>query len=915
MSDPKLSKSFRDAMKAPIGSTMRKTAGSTFSIMSKVKGVHNAQGGYYNGQGGMFGDAINGMSNFIGGITGTNTQPSSPATKPSNPGNMTIFPAAPAFKKVVPPPVGGYPGTVPITSTTTPTYTPPVKTNLFDIKVNAIPKPQSGVLPGTTLLATSTVPVAKTPVVAPISTYKPGAIAQGLDWITQKAVPNAAKYIGAGAAGIAGGLQYVVQNGLQKAGDVGNYLFGEDTSTPEVISPIDFKDTAGGKVVKKIADNINKTNTTQPITTTGTIEDFNNIRNALKIPGAVSEVPGGVSGSTITETKKTDSSGLTTGHWNAWNPSDTTVGDTASNGAITNISSNINTNSDGAKNMLTTSGVNSGGQKTSGYGGEIVPSISSKVVDNLTPDEKKALFTAQAAREGSTLPGNPWGIKLGGLTKHWVDEGLAKINPNKAKDGGQFLIFKDEATANAARDEMLFGGKSIYTGKTVDAAMKLWSNYKIEDGTTSSLTTSSVPGATSYKSVQDAVAQGVGAQNYAISTAKSEMPGGSLINAYNELEAKKRKEYGLEEKELALSEAKTNAKNLMPALQDYIRGKDEYLKDIDSMINKTELSRKDLDMGNPAVKNSYNNYLAYLYRLKGKQTARYGTYLDSAKADAEYDIAKLESDFTTAQNHYNTDMTKVGGLLQSDYNDRVLELTNLYTSLQDAPTRLINQETLALQHQANLKAMLGAGADSTDAANPKLGEDKAKFIKEISYTSGNEDGALDPSKFTNTGLAGFIYDKQNIEQTDGRAAAYAIMATMNKGLQLAGADNSALLSSYSKMIDDLEKSSTAGSIFAEGLRANLVAQTKENTYSSLKANISGAKKAIDNLIKKNPDVSTWKKDYPILPGMVMDMLYSKIQEAIAADPSIKANPTKLIDILFGGTDDANINAVSNLIYG
>lgn len=68
---------------------------------------------------------------------------------------------------------------------------------------------------------------------------------------------------------------------------------------------------------------------------------------------------------------------------------------------------------------------------------------------------------------------NPYNIKYGPATKHWVDEGLATVG-EKAQDGGQFMKFQDAQVGERAGRELLQGPG--YRDLTVDAALKRWSN-------------------------------------------------------------------------------------------------------------------------------------------------------------------------------------------------------------------------------------------------------------------------------------------------------------------------------------------------------------------------------------------------------------------------------------------------------
>ena len=92
MSNPKLARTFKEAMNAPIGSTKRDQAKSILSIMRKVGGdTFGNSTGISDGQGGLFN--IQPM---------TTSAPSTPTpTIPYAPdySNLMVFPAAPALKK------------------------------------------------------------------------------------------------------------------------------------------------------------------------------------------------------------------------------------------------------------------------------------------------------------------------------------------------------------------------------------------------------------------------------------------------------------------------------------------------------------------------------------------------------------------------------------------------------------------------------------------------------------------------------------------------------------------------------------------------------------------------------------------------------------------------------------------------
>lgn len=68
---------------------------------------------------------------------------------------------------------------------------------------------------------------------------------------------------------------------------------------------------------------------------------------------------------------------------------------------------------------------------------------------------------------------NPLNIKQGRATQKWVDQGVA-VPGDEAQDGGRFLKFQSPSQGVQAAQDLLTG--PTYSGLSVDAALKKWSN-------------------------------------------------------------------------------------------------------------------------------------------------------------------------------------------------------------------------------------------------------------------------------------------------------------------------------------------------------------------------------------------------------------------------------------------------------
>lgn len=124
MSDPKLSKEFRDAMNAPIGSTLRSNAKPLFSILNKVKGIRDGQGGPFD-------------------------QPISTPVNQSSPNysNMYVFPSPSPIKKDLNTRITDFMGLPEYKTPVVPKKEPKVYPNIFEGFSNIFKVPEQYKLP------------------------------------------------------------------------------------------------------------------------------------------------------------------------------------------------------------------------------------------------------------------------------------------------------------------------------------------------------------------------------------------------------------------------------------------------------------------------------------------------------------------------------------------------------------------------------------------------------------------------------------------------------------------------------------------------------------------------------------------------------------------------------------------------
>ena len=223
--------------------------------------------------------------------------------------------------------------------------------------------------------------------------------------------------------------------------------------------------------------------------------------------------------------------------------------------------------------------------------------------------------------------------------------------------------------------------KSVLGTKTTETTeMPEGQNFSINDNGDIDYTDSSGQTSTIPKSLQDqypglfeAVQAGIGAKtwSYQIMSDKEKMKqlfpgmpedsfpvGASLARNLDSLEATLKKQFNVDGYLDALNQKKATSLDFTKDVTGYITARDEYLADVDKLIDKTHTSMLGMDMGNPEVAKRMNNYNNYLYVLKGRQTKRYGDWLKTS-------IDDFNNELTFAQNQYDSAYAKFSDMYKT----------------------------------------------------------------------------------------------------------------------------------------------------------------------------------------------------------------------------------------------------------
>ena len=228
------------------------------------------------------------------------------------------------------------------------------------------------------------------------------------------------------------------------------------------------------------------------------------------------------------------------------------------------------------------------------------------------------------------------------------------------------------------------------------------------------------------------------------------LPEGLLSEQLNDLRNSLDKKHKIEDQLDNLFKLQQRDLTIEDDFKSYIRGKDEYLGDIDGLLDGAETKIAQMDTSNPYVAQRMQMYVNYLTILQGRQNKRYIDFLDSG-------IQKHKNDIDSATNIYdrsiaqaNKEYTEIGTVTVESYNMMKTMLEDIYNNIESREDRQIKLEEYetkkydtsldqiykVLRNQKLEMEIAGTGVDrEVNAATAKMFRDM--------YSSGeSDDGSL-----------------------------------------------------------------------------------------------------------------------------------------------------------------------------
>jgi hypothetical protein len=317
-----------------------------------------------------------------------------------------------------------------------------------------------------------------------------------------------------------------------------------------------------------------------------------------------------------------------------------------------------------------------------------------------------------------------------------------------------------------------------------------------------------------------------------------------------------------------------------------------------------------LDMADPAVNARYSNYLNYLYTLKGRQNTRYGNFLNAAIADYNADVEKTQSNYDTVYKNYSDAMTRQSTIAQNEYNTLYSTMSDLYTNLEQAPTKKANLEALQLQNQANALVTAQNSLDQANGTNPKYLADVKTYSDHIT----DKDGNLNTAALGAGGLAGFL-EEINYQGGDPQAAIKAI--TMAMATSLTTSPDIKKVDEFRTMLGDLS-SVEGGDQISAMISPSLAKASYALVSEYVLGNLGDIKSATKQLVGGRGglmDKATWLNDHKNLDSGILSNLYDLAQNNITPGSAYEKNPSTFLSAIFQGGDDQAVasNLTSSLM--
>ena len=292
------------------------------------------------------------------------------------------------------------------------------------------------------------------------------------------------------------------------------------------------------------------------------------------------------------------------------------------------------------------------------------------------------------------------------------------------------------------------------------------------------------------------------------------LPEGLLSEQLNDLRDTIDKKYKIESQLDKLFDLQQRDLTIEDDFKSYIRGKDEYLGDIDKLLDGAETKIANMDTSNPYVAQRMQMYVNYLTILQGRQNKRYIDFLDSGITKHKNDIDSATNIYNKSIEQANKEYQEIGTVTVESHNMLKTMLEDIYDNIESREDRQIKLEeyerwkidaeekslNLVLQN-AKLNAEVYGGT-----AGIEVNASTAKMFKDMYMVGENDDGTLNFSTYN-------PYEVQSSAATAGQNDIYAVNSFMkDMGYTVRKSTENGSLNQFEKFKESMIKN-VASSVF------------------------------------------------------------------------------------------------------
>jgi hypothetical protein len=181
---------------------------------------------------------------------------------------------------------------------------------------------------------------------------------------------------------------------------------------------------------------------------------------------------------------------------------------------------------------------------------------------------------------------------------------------------------------------------------------------------------------------------------------------GFLSDYLSDLKKATKDNYQLDLQLKKIEDLENSSVNIEGNLANYIKGKDEYLGQLDKIYNDAQTKMISMDLSDPTDAKRMNNYMNYLTILKGKQNQRYIDYiktsvdtlqdrLDAANNTYKYTKEAFESDYEEAKSGATEKYNRLQDIVGEMYNNVSNREEDYYKKIKRQTDAIVDSENLA----------------------------------------------------------------------------------------------------------------------------------------------------------------------------------------------------------------------------